>query len=68
MAALPAPLSFLQSMAWLHGWVGLLPGWLLLLIFLFGTTAFLQQEISAWMRPFVVVQRLIFLPQQPMVG
>jgi uncharacterized iron-regulated membrane protein len=38
-------------MAWLHTWVGLLPGWLLFVIFLFGTTAFFQQEISRWMRP-----------------
>jgi len=38
-------------MASLHTWAGLLPGWLLFLIFLFGTTAFFQQEISRWMRP-----------------
>lgn len=40
-----------QSMASLHTWVGLLPGWLLYVIFLFGTVAFFQQEISRWMRP-----------------
>lgn len=38
-------------MAGLHTWAGLLPGWLLCLIFLFGTAAFFQQEISRWMRP-----------------
>lgn len=38
-------------MAQLHTWAGLLPGWLLFVIFLFGTTAFFQQEISRWMRP-----------------
>ncbi len=38
-------------MAWLHTWAGLLPGWLLFVIFLFGTVAFFQQEISRWMRP-----------------
>ncbi|WP_237714124.1 PepSY-associated TM helix domain-containing protein [Novosphingobium sp. Rr 2-17] len=38
-------------MAWLHTWAGLLPGWLLFIIFLFGTAAFFQQEISGWMRP-----------------
>lgn len=40
-----------QSMASLHTWVGLLPGWLCYLIFLFGSTAYFQQEISRWMRP-----------------
>jgi len=43
--------SFRQSMAWLHEWFGLVPGWVLFLVFLFGTTAFFQQEISGWMRP-----------------
>jgi uncharacterized iron-regulated membrane protein len=43
--------SLRQSMAWLHTWAGLLPGWLLYLVFLFGTAAFFQQEISRWMRP-----------------
>ncbi|MGC4252806.1 MAG: PepSY-associated TM helix domain-containing protein [Sphingobium sp.] len=43
--------SFRQSMAWLHTWFGLVPGWVLFLIFLFGTTAFFQQEVSGWMRP-----------------
>lgn len=38
-------------MAWLHTWAGLLPGWLLYLVFLFGAASFFQQEISAWMRP-----------------
>jgi uncharacterized iron-regulated membrane protein len=40
-----------QSMARLHTWAGLLPGWLLFVVFLFGTIAFFQQEISCWMRP-----------------
>lgn len=43
--------NFRQSMAGLHTWAGLLPGWLLFAIFLFGTTAFFQHEISRWMRP-----------------
>lgn len=43
--------TFRQSMAWLHTWTGLVPGWVLFIIFLFGTTAFFQQEISRWMRP-----------------
>ncbi|MEH3121636.1 MAG: PepSY-associated TM helix domain-containing protein [Sphingomonas phyllosphaerae] len=43
--------SFRQTMAALHTRSGLLPGWLLYAIFLFGTTAFFQSEISAWMTP-----------------
>lgn len=38
-------------MAWLHTWAGLLPGWVLFVIFLFGTVAFFQPETSRWMRP-----------------
>lgn len=43
--------GFRQSMGWLHTWVGLLPGWVLYVIFVFGTAAFFQHEIDAWMRP-----------------
>ncbi len=43
--------GFRQSMSQLHTWAGLLPGWLLYVIFLFGTVAFFQLEISRWMRP-----------------
>jgi uncharacterized iron-regulated membrane protein len=43
--------GFRQSMAWLHTWVGLIPGWILYIVFLFGTAAFFQHEIDAWMRP-----------------
>lgn len=43
--------TFRQSMAWLHTWTGLLPGWVLFVIFLFGTAAYYQQEVSRWMRP-----------------
>ncbi|WP_395334827.1 PepSY-associated TM helix domain-containing protein [Novosphingobium sp. BL-8H] len=43
-----------QAMARLHIWVGLLPGWLLFVIFLFGTVSFIQQEISCWMKPELV--------------
>lgn len=43
--------GFRQSMAWLHTWTGLLVGWLLLLIFMGGTTSYYRQEISRWMRP-----------------
>lgn len=40
-----------QSLAWLHTWSGLVPGWVVFLVFLFGTAAFFQQEIDRWMRP-----------------
>jgi len=43
--------SVRQTMAHLHGWTGLIPGWLVYVVFLFGTLAFFQQEISSWMRP-----------------
>jgi len=43
--------GFRQSMAWLHTWTGLLVGWLLLLIFMGGTSSYYKQEISRWMRP-----------------
>jgi len=43
--------GFRQSMAWLHTWTGLLVSWLLLLIFMGGTSAYYKEEISRWMRP-----------------
>lgn len=43
--------GFRQSMASLHTWAGLIPGWILFLVFLFGTASFFRHEISAWMRP-----------------
>lgn len=43
--------GFRQSMAWLHTWTGLLLGWLLFAIFVTGTTAYFQEEITAWMTP-----------------
>ncbi len=43
--------GFRQSMAWLHTWTGLLVGWVLLLIFMGGTSSYYKQEISRWMRP-----------------
>lgn len=38
-------------MAWLHTWSGLLLGWLLLIIFVTGTSAYFREEISLWMEP-----------------
>jgi uncharacterized iron-regulated membrane protein len=43
--------GFRQSMAWLHTWTGLLFGWLLFAIFVTGTAAYFQEEISRWMKP-----------------
>lgn len=43
--------SLRQSMAWLHTWSGLLLGWLLLAIFVTGTSAYFREEITLWMAP-----------------
>ncbi|BBU63747.1 iron uptake protein (plasmid) [Methylosinus sp. C49] len=43
--------SFFRSMLWLHGWAGLLAGWLLYAIFLTGSATYYRSEISHWMRP-----------------
>src|SRR5688572_6445174 len=43
--------SFVQSMAWLHTWAGLIVGWLLFVIFVGGTLACFDREIDDWMRP-----------------
>jgi uncharacterized iron-regulated membrane protein len=45
------PEGLRQSMAWLHAYAGLLLGWLLFAVFLTGTLAYVQDEISLWMRP-----------------
>ena len=36
--------SLRQTMSTLHTWTGLLPGWLLFVIFLFGTVAFFHAD------------------------
>lgn len=46
--------GFRQSMAWMHTWTGLLLGWLLFVIFVSGTAAYFQEEITRWMQPEVV--------------
>ena len=38
-------------MAWLHGWCGLLLGWLLLVICITGTAAYYRDELTLWMQP-----------------
>ncbi|WP_343596722.1 PepSY-associated TM helix domain-containing protein [Acinetobacter sp.] len=43
--------SIRQSMAWLHSWAGLLLGWLIFTIFLFGTLSYYRSQISQWMQP-----------------
>lgn len=43
--------SLTQSMSWLHTWCGLLLGWMLFAIFLTGTLAVFDKEISWWMQP-----------------
>ena len=40
-----------QSMSWLHTWCGLLLGWVLFAIFLTGTIAVFDKELSWWMQP-----------------
>lgn len=43
--------GFRQSMAWLHTWSGLLPGWVLYFIFVTGTLGYFDDEIDRWMQP-----------------
>lgn len=40
-----------QSMAWLHTWAGVLPGWVLYFVFLTGTLGYFSVEIDRWMQP-----------------
>jgi uncharacterized iron-regulated membrane protein len=40
-----------QVMAWLHGWTGLLLGWVLFMMCLAGTLSVFKPEIGRWMRP-----------------
>jgi uncharacterized iron-regulated membrane protein len=40
-----------QAMAWLHGWTGLLLGWVLFVMCLAGTLSVFKPEIGQWMRP-----------------
>lgn len=40
-----------QVMAWLHGWTGLLLGWVLFVMCLGGTLSVFKPEIGRWMRP-----------------
>lgn len=40
-----------QAMAWVHGWTGLLLGWVLFVMCLAGTLSVFKPEIGRWMRP-----------------
>lgn len=40
-----------QAMAWLHGWTGLLLGWVLFIMCLGGTLSVFKPEIGRWLRP-----------------
>lgn len=40
-----------QCMAWLHTWAGLVAGWVLFVVFLTGTAAYFNAEITRWMQP-----------------
>ncbi|MFC7335416.1 PepSY-associated TM helix domain-containing protein [Rhodocista pekingensis] len=43
--------GFRQVNSWLHGWSGLILGWLLYAVFLTGTYSFFRDEITWWMQP-----------------
>lgn len=43
--------SIRQSMAWLHGWLGLVLGWFIFIIFLTGTTAYYKDQLNLWTEP-----------------
>ena len=43
--------GFRQIMAQVHGWAGLLVGWLLYFVFVTGTIGYFNPEIDHWMRP-----------------
>ena len=40
-----------QSMAWIHGWLGLVAGWILFAMFLTGTASYFRPEVTRWMQP-----------------
>lgn len=52
-----------QAMAGLHGWAGLLCGWVLYAMFLTGSVSYFKDEITAWMRP--EQGRMTALPAAP---
>ncbi|WP_076070342.1 PepSY-associated TM helix domain-containing protein [Sphingomonas montana] len=45
------PQGLRKVMAWIHGWLGLLAGWMLFAMFLTGTASYFRPEITQWMQP-----------------
>lgn len=43
--------SLRKAMAWVHGWLGLVAGWILFAMFLTGTASYFRPEITRWMQP-----------------
>jgi uncharacterized iron-regulated membrane protein len=57
--------GFRQSMAWLHTWMGLVVGWVLLFVFVTGTAGYFNVEITRWMQPErPLVEALAYDPQR----
>ncbi|MBP2638967.1 MAG: PepSY-associated region [Firmicutes bacterium] len=50
--------SFTRGMSELHTWGGLVFGWLLFVIFLTGTLAVFEQELTHWMQPNVRISEV----------
>ncbi|MDR6114658.1 MULTISPECIES: PepSY-associated TM helix domain-containing protein [unclassified Sphingomonas] len=50
-ATTPVQRGWRQTMAWAHGWLGLIAGWILFTMFLTGTSAYFRPEITQWMQP-----------------
>lgn len=51
--------NFTRAMSELHTWGGLVFGWLLFVIFLTGTLAVFEQEITHWMQPQVRINHTV---------
>jgi uncharacterized iron-regulated membrane protein len=49
---------FRQTMAWLHGWAGVVVGLILYAVFVSGTLSYFRDEISHWMNPELSEARL----------
>ena len=43
--------NFRQSMAWLHTWFGLVIGFVLIVVFFFGSLSVFDREIDRWAIP-----------------
>ena len=50
--------SITQAYSWLHTWAGLVFGWALVAIFLTGTWAVFDKEITQWMQPEIPTQQV----------